>query len=343
MAGGPSDPAAARLAAQQLTDRSGRSPTEVVRNLLAVQAQDQRGARLAIRSRSVGVASTDVDQSLNNREMVVSWLNRGTLHLVCAEDYWWLHPLTTPQLRTANARRLRQEGVTAPNLQRATDVIVAAVAEGPMTRSDIRALLDGAGIPTAGQALVHILVAATIEGLVVRGPMVGKEQAFVSVDGWLGSPPPPMERAQALARLGNRYLASHAPASDEDLANWAGITLGEARQGLEAAGPIDRRAGKGLPTPRLLGPFDPLLHGWKARSFVLGEYRSVITTNGVFRAVALVGGRVVGTWGLRNGIITIVPLEPVADGAVRLLTQDAQDVLRFLGLPERPATVTGIS
>src|SRR6516162_5096120 len=158
MAGRPSDPAAARLAAQQLTDRSGRTPTEVVRNLLAVQAQDQRGARLAIRSRSVGVASTDVDEALNNREIVVSWLNRGTLHLVCAEDYWWLHPLTTPQLRRANARRLRQEGVTAPHLHRAIDVIVAAVAQGPRTRVDLRALLDGAGIPTFGQAVVHILV-----------------------------------------------------------------------------------------------------------------------------------------------------------------------------------------
>jgi hypothetical protein len=51
----------------------------------------------------------------------------------------------------------------------------------------------------------------------------------------------------------------------------------------------------------------------------------------------------VGTWGLRSGIINIVPLEPVADDAVTLLKQDAQDVLRFLGLPERPATVTGIS
>ena len=343
MAGRPSDPAAARLAAQQLTDRSGRTPTEVVRNLLAVQAQDQRGARLAIRSRSVGVASTDVDESLNNREMVVSWLNRGTLHLVCAEDYWWLHPLTTPQLRTANARRLRQEGVTAPHLQRASDVIVASVATGPKTRSDIRARLDGAGIPTAGQALVHILVAATIEGLVVRGPMIGKDQAFVSVAAWLGSPPTAIERAPALARLAHRYLASHAPASDDDLANWAGITLGEARQGLEAARQIDPPTRKGLPAPRLLGPFDPLLHGWKTRSFVLGDHKSVITTNGVFRPVALVGGRVVGTWGLRSGIINIVPLEPVADDAVTLLKQDAQDVLRFLGLPERPATVTGIS
>jgi hypothetical protein len=330
---------AARLAAQQLTDRSGRTPAEVVQNLLAVQAQDQRGSRLAIRSRSLGVASTDVDEALNDRELIVSWLNRGTLHLVCAQDYWWLHPLTTPQLRTANARRLRQEGVTAPDLRRAIDIIVAAVVEGPTTRADLRALLERAGIPTFGQALVHILVAATLEGLVVRGPMVGNEQAFVSVEAWLGSPPPAMERAQALGQLANRYLASHAPASDDDLANWAGITLREARQALASADEIDFQALKKLPAPRLLGPFDPLLHGWKTRSFVLGDHRTVITTNGVFRPSALVEGRVVGTWSLRDGIVEIEPLEPVPDDAVNLLIRDAADVLRFLGLPDRPATL----
>jgi hypothetical protein len=261
------------------------------------------------------------------------------MHLVCAEDYWWLHPLTTPQLRTANARRLRQEGVTTPNVQRATDVIVAAVSQGPKTRTELRALLDGAGMPPVGQALVHILVAATLEGLVVRGPMVGKEQAFVSVEAWLGSPPPAMERAQALAQLANRYLAGHALASNDDLANWAGITLREARQGLQSADEIDSRAGKKLPAPRLLGSFDPLLHGWKKRSFVLGDHRTFITANGVFRPVALVEGRAVGTWSLRGGIVKIVLFEPVHEDAVSSLLNDAADVLRFLGLPKRPAAL----
>jgi len=124
--------------------------------------------------------------------------------------------------------------------------------------------------PIVGQAIVHILVAAMLGGLVVRGPMVGQDQAFVSTEGWLGSPPPAIERAQALARLASRYLAGHAPASANDLAHWAGITLREARQGLESADEVPSQPGNRLPAPRLLGPFDPLLHGWKTRAFVLG-------------------------------------------------------------------------
>jgi hypothetical protein len=106
---------------------------------------------------------------------------------------------------------------------------------------------------------------------------------------------------------------------------------------LESADDVPSRAGKGLPAPRLLGPFDPLLHGWKTRSFVLGDHRAVITTNGVFRPVALVRGRVVGTWSLRGGTVRIVALEPIPEEAVTPLIQDAADVLRFLGLPDRPA------
>jgi hypothetical protein len=276
---------------------------------------------------------------LDSGELVVSWLNRGTLHLVWAEDYWWLHPLTTPQLRTASTRRLRQEGVTADNVERAVEVVVAAVAEGPKTRADLRAVLDAARIPTAGQALVHILFAATLRGHVVRGPMVGNDHAFVSVEAWLGRPPPPMERAPALALLANRYLAGHAPASADDLANWAGITLGDARQGLASVAKKYPESGRGLPAPRLLGPFDPLLHGWKSRTPVVGDHRTVVTTNGVFRPVALVEGRAVGTWSLRGGIITIVPLEAIRDEDVELLIQDGTDVLRYLGLPNRPAVI----
>ena len=54
---------------------------EVVGRILAVQAQDGRGARLAVRSRTTGGTAIAVDQALAERRLVVTWLNRGTLHL----------------------------------------------------------------------------------------------------------------------------------------------------------------------------------------------------------------------------------------------------------------------
>jgi hypothetical protein len=91
-----------RLAAQLLVGPSAGGVGQVVERLLAVQAQDLRAARLAIRSRTKGLTAADVDRELGDRTLLVTWLNRGTLHLVHPHDYWWLQRLTTPQA-TPNA------------------------------------------------------------------------------------------------------------------------------------------------------------------------------------------------------------------------------------------------
>jgi hypothetical protein len=86
-----------------------------------------------------------------------------------------------------------------------------------------------------------------------------------------------IDRARALAELARRYLAGHGPADDRDLAKWAQLPLRDARAGLSAiASELDQRHDglvdlhrtetPPLPPPRLLGPFDPLLLGWRSRS-----------------------------------------------------------------------------
>jgi hypothetical protein len=123
---------------------------QVAGRLLAIQAQDLRGARLTVRARSAGLSASDVDAALSQRRsLIVTWLNRGTPHLVRSEDYWWLHPLTTPQLRTGNSRRLAQEGVPPEDAERAVATVQAALAaDGPLTRSQLRERVAAAGVRT---------------------------------------------------------------------------------------------------------------------------------------------------------------------------------------------------
>src|SRR5690606_33193720 len=107
--------------------------------------------------------------------LVVSWLNRGTLHLVAAEDYHWLHALTTPPLATRNARRLAQEGVSPDDADRGVAAIERALAEeGPLGRDRLRDAVAAAGVRTEGQALVHVLALASLRGIVLRGPVAGR-------------------------------------------------------------------------------------------------------------------------------------------------------------------------
>lgn len=101
-----------RLAAQQLVGPPAGGVVQVVDRLLAVQAQDMRAARLAVRACTAGLTAADVDCELEKGTLVVTWLNRGSLHLVRSQDYWWLQRLTTAQLSIGNARRLAQEGVS---------------------------------------------------------------------------------------------------------------------------------------------------------------------------------------------------------------------------------------
>lgn len=294
-----------------LSGPPARDPVAVVERLLAVQGQDPRGARLAIRARSAGLTAADVDRALtDDRSLLVTWLNRGTLHLVRSEDYPWLHALTTPPLFTANARRLAQEGVSADDAERAVRVIERSLAgDGPLDRAQLGERIRAIGVRTEGQALVHLLMLASLRGLVVRGPMAGRQHAHVLVRDWLPALPR-VDRETALAELARRYLVGHGPANDRDLAKWVGLPLRDARAALGAISSELAERGDGLvdlagradvaepPPPRLLGSYDPVLLGWASRDPLLGSHARRVVVEGLFRRSpsCAAGARPRGAW-----------------------------------------------
>ncbi len=336
---------AERFTAQGLAGSPLKDPVAVAERLLAVQGQDPRGARLAIRARTSGLIAADVDRALSeDRSLLITWLNRGTLHLVRSEDYPWLQALTTPPLLTSCTRRLRQEGVSPEDAERGVATIERVLADdGPLTRQQLRERLDSANVPTEGQTLIHLLFLAAVRGIAVRGPMIGKQHAYVLVRDWL-EPQKAVDREAALAELARRYLVGHAPADDRDLARWAGLPLRDSRAGLAAIGSelVEREDGlvhlakhprtAEIPQPRLLGAFDPLLLGWTSREAVLGPHTHFVTRNGMFRPFALVDGRAAANWGFAKGEVTIEPLERLDKAAAAALELEAADVSRFLAV-----------
>jgi hypothetical protein len=353
----PTDPAAAlrraRATAQLLAGRPAGAVDEVARQLLAVQAQDLRAARLAVRARTRGLTAEAVNRTLGeDRSVVIGWLVRGTLHLVCAEDYLWLHGLAAPTQRQGNLRRLEQCGFTPDRADRAVAVIERLLEHGPLAREQIGHELSDRGFELRDQALVHLLLRSSLGGGIVRGPLAGGRQTFVLAGDWLGRRAPAQlhgeERQRALAELARRYLRGHGPACDADLALWAGLPLRDARAGLTAIAAELRQHADGTvqllrpprravqPPPRLLGSFDAYTLGWKDRDFVVPPQQGrAVRSEGWIRAIATVGGSAVGLWSSRRSSRRLVVelrlwMEP-GEGDLAALAAEADDVARFEG------------
>ncbi len=343
---------AERLTAQLLAGPPAASPVAVTERLLAIQAQDLRGAQLAIRARTSDHTVADIDEALTqDRTLLITTLNRGTLHLVRREDYPWLQALTTPPTATANQTRLRQEGVSPNDAERAMTIIEQTLTDdGPLTRNPLRERLTEAGIPTSGQAFAHLVMLSALRGLTIRGPIVGREHAFVLTRDWIG-PPEPVDRDHALAELARRFLAGHGPADDRDLARWAGLPLRDVRAGLNAIaneihqrpdGLVDLKQRTAadttalLPPPRLLGTFEPLLMGWTSRELILGPHQRLVTSNGIFRPFVFIKGKTVGTWRYKNATVQPELFEQLSPRDTQQLKHDAADVERFLSGSRAP-------
>ena len=338
-----------RRAAAQLLTAGPRSdppappdgPANAVSHLLAVQAQDPRAVRLALRARGAARHEAEVDAALTiDRSLVAGWLLRGTLHLVAREDYAWLHALTASLSAATTRRRLGQLG---GDPERAVPVILRALADdGPLPRAALAERVAATGIHAEGQVLPHLLAHAAAAGEVVLGPVRDGAQCFVLARDWLDAAERPPDRDAALAELARRYLRGHGPATEADLATWSGLPLRDARAGLAAITAELEHEGalldlirrppvpKRLP-PRLLGAFDPYLLGWCDRGFAVApeHARRVHPGGGILRATALANGRAVGTWARRRGKVVLEPFEPLPDRVAAAFQREARDIARF--------------
>lgn len=309
-----------RLVAQGLAGPRAATPAEAVRRLLAVQGQDLPGALTSVALRTAAPDRTAVLAALDRGEVVRSWPMRGTLHLTAAEDLPWMFDLLGSRALAGAAKRRQHLGITDDEAARACDAAEAALAGGRrMTRAELLAAIEAAGVPTTGQRGYHLLWFAAQTGRTCLGPTVDGDQLWVRLDEWVPAPRR-LEADEALGELARRFFAAHGPATVQDLARWSGLAVREARAAAAIARPelgalvvdgtehlLDPATPERLAACRaeaagtvLLPGFDEFVLGYGDRSAVLDpEFadRIVPGRNGVFRPTVVAGGRIVGTWG----------------------------------------------
>jgi hypothetical protein len=307
---------ALRLTAQHIapgtTGSAFAKPVDVARWMLAMQAQDLPGARWSVGLRLPHSTDAAIEAALAAGEIVRSWPMRGTLHLVAPEDLGWMLAVSAPRQSNWAAKRRRDLEITDEQLTRAGDIAVKLMTGGGHVRRDrLLEAWEAGGIPTTGQRGYHLLWNLGHSGLLVFGAPDGKQATFALLEEWV-TRSKQLTGDEALGEFAARYFRSHGPATVQDFAWWASITLGDARKGLAIADDqLEERQFGG--TAHYLAPglepakravhalpgFDEYMLGYRDRSPALAaEFsdRIVPGNNGIFLPTIVVDGEVVGTW-----------------------------------------------
>jgi hypothetical protein len=312
----------------------------------ALQAQDTFASRLGVRARAAAVSDRDVRHALEvDRSIVRTWLMRGTIHLVDSGDARWLVRLIGPAVARKFRTRWRQIGLTDDVLERSTELLPELLADGPLTRYEIRAGLAEHGVALDSpdpQAHTHAIVHASTLGLVCRGPDRGRHSTFVLLDDWLPDSPAGPSGDDALAEIARRYFAAYSPATAADFTAWSGLAsarpLELIRDELGVAD-VDGRAGFRLGemdpvrAVRLLPAFDNYLVGYRDRAAILEpELQARVYRGGMIRPTVLVDGRVVGRWALdrAKGRIAVTPFGELDARTRHGVEAEVADIGRFL-------------
>jgi hypothetical protein len=213
------------------------------------------------------------------------------------------------------------------------------------------AALESAGVSTAKMRGLHILSRLAQDGLICFGAREGRQPTFALLDEWAPASKN-LGRDEALAEIARRYFTSHGPATLQDFAWWTGLTLSDARAGLDmvtshlvkenfdgqvywlsASFPASKAA---APTAFLLPAFDEYTVAYKDRGAVLEPLSGarMITASEILSPVMVVDGRVIGTWKRtlrKNGVvIRQSPLAKLIKPQTQALASAANRYAEFL-------------
>jgi hypothetical protein len=353
-----SDPdiARSRLLNQHLARPASTNPEEVVASLVAVQAQDYSGAKWGLGLRLQGVTDGDIEQAFASGTILRTHVMRPTWHFVTPADIRWLLALTAPRVRAANAYTYRKLALDGAFFRRSNTTLRKALQGGNrLTRGELAAVLREPGVGTEGSLRMGcILMQAELEGVICSGPRRGKQFTYVLLDERVSNARS-LDRDEALIELASRYFATRGPATVHDFARWSGLTIADARAGLEAASArlqsevVDGRTYWFSPAGRserdisygayLLPNYDEYVSSYEDLGAVIDEEnvaRLRARGNGLPHIV-VVDGRIAGTWKRsleKDAVIVEVNafsrLAAAARGAIAAVARRYGD---FLGLP----------
>jgi hypothetical protein len=357
-----------RLVNQHITAATFEQPAEVVRWLGAVQAQDYAGAKWALGLRMRAATDTLVERACAEGAILRTHVLRPTWHFVTPADIYWMLALTAPRIHALNAPHYRKLELDQELFRRSTTALTHALQGGnQLTRDQLRDVLAQAGIATAGELrMSYILMRAELDGVVCSGARQGKQFTYAL----LSERAPQtqrLERDQAVAELAGRFFRSRGPATVQDFAKWSGLTVADARSGLEAiSSQLEREQVDGQwywrppatpalrerkPAAVLLSIYDEYISGYKDRSAIIEpSYGARLQALGnALTAIIVLDGLVIGTWKrtLRKDTVSVetdifATLTQAQSQAVASAIAQYAAFLQLSGLPSAASSTQAI-
>jgi hypothetical protein len=326
------------LARQLLLERVRLPIPRALERLGGIQDQYAPNAYIRLWSCLEGFRRYDLTRALERRSVVQATLLRATIHVVSRRDYWpFAVAIRAPQrewwLRTRKPRPAERE------LERQAEKLRALMVERPRRQEELVEVVGRSwGMVGPWLDLVRVPPSGTWERR--------RANLFQTAERWIG--PEEVDPASALDHLVRRYLAAFGPASRGDIAQWAGMRLGDVAPALDRLTLRrfrDERGGELLDLPRAALP-DPetpapvrFLPTWDAallvharRTGVLPErYRPLIFTTVMPQSVGtfLVDGAVAGTWRYDDGRIRWEAFERIARTDAREVDDEAERLAAF--------------
>jgi hypothetical protein len=213
----------ATLARQHLLARAAMPAYDMIEHLVGLQAQEPKDPYVGLWSRLVDFAATELESLLLDRRVVRLTVQRGTVHVVTADDCLVLRPLAqrvlTQQLyaHPEYGPRLRDVDLEAV-MTEAADLLAV-----PRSTTQLRAELDArfpqhdaAALAFACRNLLP-LIQVPPRGLWSRsGQVVGTTPLA-----WLGRG---LDPAPSVDDVMVRYVTAFGPATVQDAATWSRYT-----------------------------------------------------------------------------------------------------------------------
>ena len=327
----------ALLARQLLLERVRFPIPRALERLGGIQDQYAPNAYIRLWSCLEGFRRDDLTRALERRSVIQATLLRATIHVV-SRDYW---PFAVA-IRAAQRDwwlRTRKPRPTERDLERQAEKLRALMVDGPRRQEELVEVV-GRSWRMVGPwlDLVRVLPSGTWKRR--------RAHLFQTAERCVGSEE--VDPASALDHLVRRYLAAFGPASRGDIAQWAGVRLGDVAPALDRL-PVrrfrDERGGELLDLPRapLPGPETPapvrFLPTWDAvllvharRTGVLPErYRPLIFTTKMPQSVGtfLVDGAVAGTWRYDDGRVRWEAFERIGRADAREVDDEADRLAAF--------------